>query len=429
MKNILIVILIVGVFAAWFHTDKVSIASLSDASTSVFNNQEYVHSTWNSSSDPKLLIEYCSDQFSERNNVTDCSLAPNSAEQAKLFANALWKVWSGHTHQAEEKFKQLQQEEAWLLWGKVGLLELANHTGNQNKLGLLLDRFKQDFLSSKNDIFIQSYNYFELWHAHSSLEWVELEDLLNKYTIEQITSNSELLFMQSSIYLASGQKEKLGKLLNQARPEAKKSAYYVYSLVYLTDLKLNVIESDSIIKRFAITRPEDDSLALAKARLELLDDNKAVSEAALKKILDITKSHKKDVRFLLDIREILFSNHKFEAAKLVFKSTDLAGVVLEDFVMFKTVLAWEFILKNRFDYAISKLEEALNMAPRDLAANWLKVLIAKKLERPDLVQNSLKVLLDANPYNQSYRNQISHFRNKYKTPEFEVLYKRMIEHH
>ncbi len=214
MKNILVAILIMGIFIAWFlinHADTAATTSPSDASTLVSNNPEYAHSTWNRSADPKLLIEYCSNQFSAKNNVTDCSLAPNSAEQAKLFANALWKVWSGHTHQAKEKFKQLQQEKPWSLWGKLGLLELANHTGNQNKLGLLLDRFKQDFLSSKNDIFIQSYKYFELWHAYSSLEWVELEGLLDKYTIEQITSNPELLFMQSNVYLVSGQKEKLEK--------------------------------------------------------------------------------------------------------------------------------------------------------------------------------------------------------------------------
>ena len=84
---------------------------------------------------------------------------------------------------------------------------------------------------------LQSYKYYELWYTRNELEWKKLEVLLEKYTIEQITKDSELLFLQSNFYFVQGQRDDLEKLLKQTKLTIRNTAEYAYSLIYLAILK------------------------------------------------------------------------------------------------------------------------------------------------------------------------------------------------
>lgn len=430
MRNLFASALILGIFSLWFVTNEAENEPTQtpvNDNVTAFADQKLASTVWNEFSDPKLLIKHCMSQFKEKNDATNCILSAGSTGQAKLFSSALWAIWSGHTILAKDEIELLKQEEPWSLWGNIGLLELALHTGNQTQLGSLLTQFRDGFLSSKNTSLLQSYNYYELWYTRNELEWKKLEVLLEKYTIEQITKDSELLFLQSNFYFVQGQRDDLEKLLNQTKLTIRNTAEYAYSLIYLAILKSDPEDSKAIIKKFAEDSPENIDIVLEKALMDLLDTNPIVREAALRKIHDIANLYSNDLGLLLSVMESLLTHHKFDEAGRIFKYIDLTDIILDDFVMFHTITAWNDIYMAEYEDALLKIEEALKMAPKDLASNWLKVLLAKKIERPDLAQNSLEVLLKANPYNKNHINQILHFRNKYKTPELEALYQSMIE--
>ena len=432
MRKLFVIALILGTLGLWLATNQQDDGPLElphDKYEQGTENQEFDNMVWSHSSDPKLLVKYCLFQFRKTTNFTHCVLSSSSAAQAKLFGRALWEIWLGHTQLAKETLDVLQQDGHWSLWGKVGLLELALHTGNQIQLTSLLLQFNNDFLSSGNIALIQSYKHYELWNTWNDLEWIRLEELLNKYTIKEIATDSKLLFLKSNVYFVRGQEEFLEELLKQSHPQVKNTAEYFYCLVYLAILKSGPDNSKNIIKKLAKDWPEDTEIVLEKVLSDLQDSDPTVQKFALKEIYDIAKLFNKDSKLLLEIMESLLTYHKFEEAGQVFKYLDLNKVVLDDFVLFHTISAWNDIYKVEYDSALSKLEKALEMAPKDLAANWLKVLLIKKLERPDLALRPLKILFTANPYNQSYRNQITYFRNNYDMPELESLYQRMIEHH
>ncbi len=432
MRKLLIVAIILGVLGIWLITDqdnKDLITLQKDEKKLVSTNHKDTDMVWNELSDLMSLINYCSSLFKTNNNASSCVLTSESSEQIKLFASTLWKIWSGHSRRAKEDLELFQQEEAWSLWGKIGLMELALYTGNQKKLASLLDQFKDDFLSTKNNSLIEAYRNYELWHAFEDLNWKKLEKLLEKYTINQITSNPNLFLFQSSIYFVNGQRKKLKNFLNQTHPEVKVSANYINGLVYLAILEPKLERLDIIKKIFPTDRPWSVDIIFEMARLELMNDNPAVQEDALEKYFDIAKLSRNNPAYLLEIINSLASHHKFAEAEEIFKYLDVKYVDLEDFVIFKTVSAWNYVYIGDYENAAYEIELALKMAPKDLTANWLKVLLIKKLERPDLALRPLEILFTANPYNQSYRNQITYFRNNYDMPELESLYQRMIEHH
>jgi tetratricopeptide (TPR) repeat protein len=430
MRKLLVALLILSIISLWFvnnQTEKEPAQAPENDNISAFADQKLANTVWNEFSDPKLLIKHCLSQFKENNDATDCILSTSSADQAKLFSSVLWKIWSGHTVLAKDEIELLQQEESWSLWGNIGLLELALHTGNQTQLGSLLVQFRDSFLSANNTSLLQSYKYYELWYTRNELKWKKLGALLEKYTIEQITRDPELLFLQSNIFFVRGQRDYLEKLLNQTELSARNTVDYTYSLIYLAILKSDTEESKTIINKFAEDSSENIDIVLEKAQMDLLDTSPTVREAALRKIHHIAKLFSKDLGLLLSVMESLLTHHKFDEAGRIFNYIDLTNVILDDFVMFHTIRAWNDIYMAEYEDALLKIEKALKMAPKDLAANWLKVLLAKKLERPDLAQDSLEILLKANPFNKNHINQILHFRNKYKTPELEALYQCMIQ--
>lgn len=430
MRKLFAALLILSIISLWFvnyQTEKGPTQAPENDNISAFADQKLARTVWNEFSDPKLLIKHCLSQFKKNLDATDCTLSTSSADQTKLFSNVLWEIWSGHTGLAKDKIESLQQEEPWSSWGNIGLLELALHTGNQTQLGSLLAQFRDSFLSAKNTSLLQSYKYYELWYARNELEWEKLEALLEKYSIEQITKDSELLFLQSNVFFVRGQRDYLEKLLNQTKLSVRNTVDYTYSLIYLAILKSDTEESKTIVNKFAEDSPENIDIVLEKAQMDLLDTSPTVREAALRKIHNIAKLFSKDLGLLLSVMESLLTHHKFDEAGRIFNYIDLTNVILDDFVMFHTITAWNDIYMAEYEDALLKIEKALKMAPKDLAANWLKVLLAKKFERPDLAQDSLEILLRANPFNKNHINQILHFRNKYKTPELEALYQGMIE--
>jgi len=432
MKNILIISLIFGISIFLFFVisaDKEPVMLPGTKDNHEYPNQEFANTVWNVLSDPKQLTKYCDAQFTKNSNEATCIVSSDSADQARVFSSALWEIWSGHTQLAKEKLEQLYEDKTWSLWGGVGLLELAHHTGNQNELTSLLEQLKEGFLSSENPQFISSYEFYELWYAKNNFEWARLENLLAKYSEEKINNDPELFFLQSSVFFTNGREPELKELLDEVSPVVKKTIYYVYSLVNYTSLKSGIKESDSIINKFVTTRPEDTELAAEKIYLELLDDNPAIVEDALNRLYDIVDLSSKDVNLILHMMLTLATDQKYDESVKVFNIANFGDdVVLEDFVMYHTFSAWEHVHMGEYDSAFYKLEKSINMAPKDTAANGLKVLLAKKFERPDLALSSLKILLETNPHNESYRNLILYFRNKYETPELEVLYRRMIGH-
>ena len=405
-------------------------------SASVFSVQakEHTNTSWNALSDPKLLIKHCDAQFTRNSNQPTCVIFPDSHDQAKVFSKMLWEAWSGHTQLARYKFNMLQlnEDKVWSLWGGIGLLELENYTGNQIAVTSLLRRLKEDFLSSEKPLFIEMYEHYELWHASDNYEWARLKKLLGKYSKEKIRNDPELFFLQSTILVNNEQELELEKLLNEASPSVKKTIHYVNSMIEYTTLKYGIKELDSVIRKFAKDRPEDTKIAFSFAIQELSDNDPDVSEAALNRLYKISEASRKDVGLILSVLVILGAHKKFDESDKVLNMANFGDdVVLDDFVAYHNYMALTHLYKNKIEFyeAFNRVEKAISLAPKDTTANRLKVTIARENGRPDLALGSLRVLLEASPNYEGYRNQVIYFRNKYKTPEFESLYQRMINYH
>jgi lipopolysaccharide biosynthesis regulator YciM len=119
--------------------------------------------------------------------------------------------------------------------------------------------------------------------------------------------------------------------------------------------------------------------------------------------------------------------HKPEESGRIFDVIDTSNTTLTDFAAFHVLSAWDAVYRGDISQASSKLQKAFDMAPRHVAANWLKALIAKRQEDTRRGVEALEVLFAADPYNKNYRNMIRHFRSKLKTPELEQLYKEVLE--
>lgn len=392
--------------------------------------KEHDNTSWNALSDPGLLMEYCESQFIKDSSQPTCDISPNSSTRARMFSEGLWETWSGRTHLAEMKFKYLYESEKWSLWGSIGLLELAYTTENKNELASLLKKYKESFLSSDKPLFLKTYEHYELWHASENFEWEKLESLLQRYSKEQIQNDPALFFFQSSILVNNKQILELDELLSEVPLNVKETIHYINAMVAYTSLKYGEKERDIIISKFAKERPKEIAIVLSDAFNELSNDDPDVSKAALSKIYKITKSSKENVNLVLKTILILCAYNKFYESTEVFKIANFRNdVILDDFTAYHSFLAWVYLSQNLDNEVLNRVEKAIDMAPKDLTANRIKLYLARKNEEPDLALSSLKVLLNTSPHSESLREEISYFRNKYKTSEFESIYQQMITNH
>lgn len=177
------------------------------------------------------------------------------------------------------------------------------------------------------------------------------------------------------------------------------------------------------IKQFASLHPENRDLILQRAYAEVIDRSPEIATAAVARIHDVATLSKHYVRLLLEISVTLASYHKFNDSVRVFRLIDHSNVNLDDFAAFHTLGAWHAISRGEMNEAVTSLNRALEMNPKQISANWLKAVIAKRQDDAQAGVIALNNLFDGDPYNENYVSLILHFRNRSETPSFERLFR------
>lgn len=375
---------------------------------------------WTRSSDPELLIIYCASKFTVSNQDSTCALGEGSKPQVVAFSDALWKTWSGHTVDARTVFTSLLRDNESALWGELGLLELATYTNNHRELASLLGRFEK-ILSNRDPIYRRLYEHYRIAHAEDTSDWAGLQKLLSKYSREQILNEPVLFSAQSRVLFVKGQRLQMAELLRTARSNIRGTTLYMLSKADYAVLEEGIGASKAAIRKLAASHPEDQRLALELAYIDIYQSSASVTSAGLKKLNNFARLSPNNVRLLLSMAVTLASYHKSDDSAQIFRLIDSRRTNLNDFALFHILSAWDAVYWGNIDQARKSLGEALEMAPRHVAANWLKVLIAKRRDDPRAGAEALAPLMESDPYNENYISLVMYFRDKFNTADFERL--------
>lgn len=377
---------------------------------------------WNASSDPQLLVTYCGSWFATKVDVLDCVIGPESAVEAKQFASALWDVWSGQTRKARGVFEALVAIKDWSEWGHTGLLELAWYTENTRTLEKLLSALEKSPSTSRSKAFTEIVDRYRLCLAEADADWGRVREIVGRYPVGRITSSPFLFSAYAHALFVEGKKNELGDLLKAGSPVLQKTTDYMFREAEYALLIGRVGDSVNAIQRYAEKHPDNDALLLQKAYLEILNSSPEVANAATAQVYEIAKSSRSQVRLIFEIATSLASVRKPDESEEVLRLLDGKHIDADEFAMYHTLYAWYAVYSGDTSEAKKRVASALALAPKQVSANRLKALLAKKLGDPEAGAEALEILFGKDPYNENYASLILHFRDRFRTAGFEKLF-------
>lgn len=387
-------------------------------------SEQLANHVWTSSSDPELLITYCASRFISNPKDSTCRLNPASDQQAHEFSDMLWKIWSGNTTTARSRLGKLASDATWKPWGEIGRLELSLYVQNHRELNSLLKRLEKSALR-KNKRFDRMLLLYKISHAEETHEWSKLKELLHQHRQELAVTDLRLFTAQARLYFVDGMRNDLAVLLKSASPQIQRTTDYIFYKAEYLVLTKGVNESKDLIRKSSAEHQGRQKLFLQSQYIALVDGSPNVAAAASNELFKIAQSSSNQVRLILDLAVTMASYHKPDEARRIIGLIDVGDGSLPDFASFHVFMAWDAIYRGDTMPAKSMLRQALAMAPNHVAANWLKVLIAKKENDQKSGAEALSVLFQADPYNLNYANLIRHFSNKFNTPALRLLAKQL----
>lgn len=389
--------------------------------------REFADYRWVRASDPQLLIYYCASKFAVGVETSNCLVGPASAADAKRFADALWSVWLGQTKKARSTFEQLSKNRDWSEWGRIGFLELAWHTEDIKALGGLLTSYESDQAKERSDAFNKALRRYRLLHAEATNDWERIHAVARQHSLHQITHELALFTAYGRALYFQGRKRELADLLQAAPPALQETTVYMWLKVDHALLRGGTTASMEVVKQYVASQAENEQFALQTAYMEILDSSQEVATAARASIHRLAEASKHNVRLLLEIAVTLISYDKVDDSAQVMALVDRKNTNTEEFAMFHTLAAWNEVYHGDINKAASRLNRALDMHPKQVGANYLRALIAKREGDREAGVVSLRNLFESDPYNENYVSLILHFRQGFQTTDLERLFASVLE--
>lgn len=405
-------------------SNKSRILQLSAEANYVAVSNELAEMVWSSDSDPELLMEYCAARFVVKPQSASCALARGASDEPTALAEVLWNIWTGRTQVAGAILNRLLEGKESRLWGAVGTLEFAHYSERHKVLAELLRKYNSDPLQS-NPRFVPIFRRYQVAYLESVSDWTRLEELLQKFSQQEVMEDPELFSALARLRYVRGQASELKALLDAAAVNLGKTTVYQQRKADFLVLEKGIPASKSEIDNFTKSYPNNPELLMQSSYSALLNSSPDISQAAWKALLETARASQRNVRLLLDMATTLASYHKPVESSQIVRLIDRDGTDLDDFTISHVLWGWVHVFEGNIPGAMKELEVALTMAPNHVPANWLRVLIARQNGDPQKALEALKVLLAADPYNNNYRNLAKYFAETFESSELKALYRRL----
>ena len=351
---------------------------------------------WSDADDPRLIMDY-----SEALVETDAEVPGELKGKTPIifrFALAYHDLLRGETKESKQIFSALRDDKAGMLFGYVGLLELAKYTGNIMSMEPLLHELKRDITGG---MFAPKWvlPYFEATYDLNVGKYDEVAEMIRNAQVREALDQNMVNELQVPLLLRQNH-------LREARTQLAHSAQTQDSIIAGADIiaaKDGYEVSSKLLKKKMLQFPLMRKVAEAYVyhSLEVVHFDYKLSVPYLNILVALQQKKTYDVPLKLGLANALFDTG--DPLKILRTTELLSELHYADDFLFYDLMAAKLALfaKNPVDYK-KYMKRAKEKAPLNVAVLWFSYQVAEREKDYGAALKDLEELLRTEPNNVFY---------------------------
>jgi len=357
--------------------------------------------------DPTSVLLHCSEKFESAPRTGQCFTNEVEAGSAPgWYGNALYALWSNREDALQAAIKNLRYESFDPMWLWAAEAEVLAYRKALTSLHRQLLHTKAPHSSST---WRALFDRFRLSLMLSSGEREQLQEMLKKRGRAAVLKHLDLAIVQVHLLANQSRTRELGKLLVELKRQHPNDEFVTIAGARLA-LDTEGIAAALKILETNFPRFEESPGFLLEYGFLLLQEGSAIrrerGEGLVRRAVEQSK-YRAD--FALSTTLLLLHYRHTALAWEIYRHLESVPgwkSVEEKFTDFHTVRAWQMVHLGNLDGATQSLAKALEEAPRDPEANWLRYLICKRTGAAECIAESLDNLWHMTPLDGYVRKAI-----------------------
>lgn len=335
----------------------------------------------------------------------DCSIPVDARTPPEQLGRGLHLVWTGRIPDAEDYLDQLRAQEASPLVLAMLSLDMAFGTGNYAQA-----RARLDALAGDPALPAGLLDDYEVSWALANGEWRDALDRVEALGPEARRSDRYRMLAWSQAAFALGMRGELAAFVEEVGRGPLAGTDEHLGAAFL----LNQFDEDAEgFSQFRLpgAGPEPErgvSVRIARLRSEVAQQLGSGCGQACDDLLGLLATRHWDVRRALDTALYFAFFGQPEQAAQALASAPASDRELEAFQSYRLLQAWEQVFRGDLYGALVAAAEAVEMAPNDWEAHWLRVLIAREFADRDMLADSLATIRKVAPWDVLSMSQFGH---------------------